>query len=602
MRQGIRVRPFSVFVLAVATVLLVGVSEDAEARRGRSVVIDGGVGWSDDSPPLSLQGDQSSQEICIQVPAQPLPQGCAFPRLVDFPLNIGGTFYSKMWVHENGFLSFGHLVTDAPMSYVPNLASLEPIQGNLVAPFYSDIATNIDCDPLVGCEVSLSYYPDGNEEEDDTITKGFRITWGIDPSTPNDNTAELIGVPRAGGDLTRLNRFQVQILDRADQGSPGDFDLLFNYDYLMWANDAGSASPTLIGFKLGPYRLEFNRYYTSFKGYSDGDNGPPALPADIPECDPDTAVLAAFSPGDPFVCNWITIRFRNGTPTLVDYTAGLTLTADQSATQRYSGEASSLKWTVNNAGPDASTHGKLMVTVPDGVSLVTASASGCTQNGTTIDCPLPTINAATSHEVNVPVTSSATGAVAMTAILTAAQWDPDESDNERPLNIDLLANADIRVDSCTGSTTLVEGDSFALSCQVTNLGPQVATDLQVAMTLPPFITFTSSSNCSASGGTLTCSAINLAVGANITFTVQARAASAGTGSLSAAVAGATAPVDRTASNNQGSATVTAAARPATPPPSPSSGGGGGGGALGALPLAVIGMLLMGRRRRSGAIG
>ncbi len=123
---------------------------------------------------------------------------------VDF---FGGT-YSSLYVNNNGNITF-----DSPLStYTPfPLLSTSRV---IVAPFFGDVDTrSLGSDAVTYGQATFGSRP------------AFCVNW--------DN----VGYYSNGADKT--NSFQLMLVDRSNI-SPGDFDIIFNFDRVEW--EAGSAS------------------------------------------------------------------------------------------------------------------------------------------------------------------------------------------------------------------------------------------------------------------------------------------------------------------------------------------------------------------------
>jgi hypothetical protein len=136
---------------------------------------------------------------------------------LPFSINFFGTTYSSLWVNNNGNVTFTGPLGD----FTP-----DPIVTNgmpMIAPFWADVDTRGDGSGLV------SY---------GTTTFGgapaFCVLW------PN--------VGYFAGHTDKLNSFQLLLIDRSSGNSPGDFDIMMNYDQVQWeTGDASGGSGGLGG-------------------------------------------------------------------------------------------------------------------------------------------------------------------------------------------------------------------------------------------------------------------------------------------------------------------------------------------------------------------
>jgi uncharacterized repeat protein (TIGR01451 family) len=87
--------------------------------------------------------------------------------------------------------------------------------------------------------------------------------------------------------------------------------------------------------------------------------------------------------------------------------------------------------TVTNNGPNPATAAQLNATLPDGSSLVSATAAQgtCAANGTAIECALGSLTSGASTAVTIVVTPSLTGPVALTASVTSGIPDTPLTNN-----------------------------------------------------------------------------------------------------------------------------------------------------------------------------
>jgi hypothetical protein len=534
MRQGIPVRLSAVFVTATFVACLF--SDDAfAARRARGGSIDQGQGWSVDAflalnPPPQPDADDL-KPLCIDDAAA--AGDCLAD--INFKMNVGGVFFKRLWIDENGFVTLG-TATDTRVPFVPTrseVASFAPAD-DVVAIFHSDLFSkpNVACGANTNedCDVSYSVYtPNGNPAP---FIKGAKVSWGVYGN--NGDTGNEEGVERGDEDPldpTKRNVLQLRFLVR-DGFADGDFDIEFNYGRandelgsIAWEHAPSPAGRTLIGFKLGPYTLDLGKYYTSYVGEDPTDCELPELPAN--------PTGGWFSPDEKFICNQVVVRFTGGVPELLGYTAGLTLDAPDSPAQAFSGETQSLIWTVHNAGPDPATGVMLDVEIPAGVTVATTPATNCTRNATNIRCPIGDIAANASASVTVPVRSTETGVMQARGTATASQFDP--TGNTGSVDVDLQANADVGIDSCTAPASVVQGNPATVSCVVSNAGPQSATNVRLTLTLPSMVRFASSATCSLSGASVVCDVANLAVGATMSFSAELNTTASGTGNVTGAV-------------------------------------------------------------------
>ncbi len=187
----------------------------------------------------------------------------------------------------------------------------------------------------------------------------------------------------------------------------------------------------------------------------------------------------------------------------------------------------------------------------------------------------------------------------------------------------IVRNANVSIDKSVSQATATAGDQFNWILDITNHGPDLATNLVVSDTIPAAFevigTFpTAGLGCTNTANSVQCTAASLANGATVRAVVQVRVlASAAAGAVTNTATVVTESTDPDTSDNTDSASVTVTAAgsqapvpPAAPTP-PASGGGavslprtGNGSVGGPLTLASllfgggIFSLVIARRRRA----
>lgn len=147
---------------------------------------------------------------------------------IGFPVNLSGNIFSQLHVDTNGFVLFNATppaIFDYPALRLDTTAQL------LIAPFLSDVDTRNPGSDLV----TYGQTTFGSRS-------AFCVSWG---------GARGVGYFDAKAD--KLNRFQLLLVDRSDQGI-GDIDIIMNYDQIAWDEPEdciGGVCPTFIGFSTG---------------------------------------------------------------------------------------------------------------------------------------------------------------------------------------------------------------------------------------------------------------------------------------------------------------------------------------------------------------
>ncbi len=186
------------------------------------------------------------------------------------------------------------------------------------------------------------------------------------------------------------------------------------------------------------------------------------------------------------------------------------------------GETISYTITVANAGPSTAT--SIQVTdTPTNLSITSVTGSGCAA----LPCTIASLASGANTTINVTATITAVGSFDNTANATAAEFDPDTTNNTDSVanGGTAVASADVSlVKTLTTPGSFVIGESIVYTLFVANAGPSTATNVQVTDTPSNLsITNVSGGGCSA----LPCTIASLASGANVTITVTATITAAG---------------------------------------------------------------------------
>src|SRR3990170_2194784 len=204
-------------VAAVSGVVLAGGMGDSGgvAHAGTAAAIKGLAGCGNNSLPRNEDGSSAAVPI-------------------GFPVNFFGQTYTSVFVNNNGNVTF-----DDPLgTYTPfNLLSTTQV---IIAPFFADVDTRGEGSGVV------TY---GRDTLDGNAV--FCVNWHT--------------VGYYGYHADKLNDFQLLLIERADQ-SPGDFDIMMNYNQVQW--ETGDYSGGTNGLGGSPARV----------GYSNGSDTALELP------------------------------------------------------------------------------------------------------------------------------------------------------------------------------------------------------------------------------------------------------------------------------------------------------------------------------------
>ena len=131
---------------------------------------------------------------------------------LPFPVNFFSKTFNSLWVNNNGNVTF-----DAPLrTFTP--FGLLSTSSEIIAPFFADV---------------------------DTRGSSNVVTYGSGPIDSAGNPAYFCvnwsNVGYYSQHDEKANSFQLLLVDRSAQtGTPGDFDIVFNYDKIQW--ETGDAS------------------------------------------------------------------------------------------------------------------------------------------------------------------------------------------------------------------------------------------------------------------------------------------------------------------------------------------------------------------------
>jgi uncharacterized repeat protein (TIGR01451 family) len=181
--------------------------------------------------------------------------------------------------------------------------------------------------------------------------------------------------------------------------------------------------------------------------------------------------------------------------------------------------------TVGNAGPSIATGVRITDTLPSGVTFVATDAS-CTPSGTTVLCPIGTLNVGQVVSRTFTVRAPANGAtVTNTAIVRANEVDDNLADNSGSEQTLIESIAELTIEK-TGPETATRDVPFSYLLRVNNGGPSTAIGVNVldpmpaGMVLDGWSIVSGSGSCSRTGPndqTLSCQFGS--IGANATHEV-----------------------------------------------------------------------------------
>ena len=146
---------------------------------------------------------------------------------------------------------------------------------------------------------------------------------------------------------------------------------------------------------------------------------------------------------------------------------------------------------VTNRGPASASSVVVTDTLPAGVTFVSASGSGATNNGV-VSWSLGTLTNNQVTNLILTVTAPLTGTLTNVASVSSPTGDPNLTNNVTPPVVTSVTPlADVSV-SKTGPAGIIFGTNFNYTITVSNAGPSTATTLSVTDSLPAGLMFLSS--------------------------------------------------------------------------------------------------------------
>jgi uncharacterized repeat protein (TIGR01451 family) len=219
-----------------------------------------------------------------------------------------------------------------------------------------------------------------------------------------------------------------------------------------------------------------------------------------------------------------------------------------------------------NGSSSQATNVVLTSTLPASSTFVSATtpvgSGSCTQSGGTVTCNWATIAPSSTYYAYITVTPTAAGSLSLTSTVSAAQSDPNTSNNSGSKAVTVNSQIDLGFSNMTVSPdpmTLGTGD-VQFFVQFTNGSTSQATNVVLTSTIPASSTFVSattpvgSGSCSQSAGTVTCNWASIAPGSSYYAYITVTPTAGGVLTLSSNVSATQS--DPNTSNNSGSKAVT----------------------------------------------
>jgi uncharacterized repeat protein (TIGR01451 family) len=257
---------------------------------------------------------------------------------------------------------------------------------------------------------------------------------------------------------------------------------------------------------------------------------------------------------------------NTATATTAIGTADLSVTLLDAPNPVVAGETLTYTIEVTNHGPDGATGVTLTDALPSGVELVTAvpGSPTCTETAGTLTCNLGDLAASASTQISIITTvdSTATGALANTATVSASEYDGNQTNNSAAASTQVNLEADLQISLTDGTTVITAGELLTYTITVNNAGPSAVSGATVTDNFPAdfsSVTWT----CAGTGGGV-CAAgngsgnvnteVDLPVNGQAVFTAVGTIANTATGLLvnEASVAAPNGVTDPNVNNNTAS--------------------------------------------------
>ncbi|GAA0596159.1 DUF11 domain-containing protein [Kribbella sandramycini] len=225
------------------------------------------------------------------------------------------------------------------------------------------------------------------------------------------------------------------------------------------------------------------------------------------------------------------------------------------------------KLVAHNNGPSVAQNVAVTDTLPDGVTLVSATSTqgACTSSPGKVDCAIGEVASGAEATITVVVRVPATTALTNVATVTSTTSDPNPGNNSATVTTPVTRSADLQLQKAVAPTGPAPGEKVKYTLTIRNNGPSDAEQVRIADSLPAGLTILdvqvpAPAVCSAAGQDVSCVVDRLAGKATLVVQVTAVLDSAYQGGpLTNTAAVSSATPDPDPSNNTGTATVTPAA-------------------------------------------
>lgn len=275
--------------------------------------------------------------------------------------------------------------------------------------------------------------------------------------------------------------------------------------------------------------------------------------------------VASTDLGNPLTVVPATLIVEDGAPG-VDLAVAVTESADPVQ----AGTTLSYTVSVDNEGTVAATDVSVTATLGAGLSYSGASGAGWTCNAAAgvVSCALAGGVAAAGSAVDlvINVTPLSAGSISTTFAVASAESDTDPANNEVTVTSTVTAAAavDLTLSASATPAGITAGDNFVFNANVTSVGTDPATGVEVAISLPAGVSYVSAAGagwtCEAAASDVVCSlASTLTPGAAPALAVTLSTTAEATGTVSVSAVVSSTEADSNGGNNAASASVTVSA-------------------------------------------
>ncbi|WP_177428228.1 beta-propeller fold lactonase family protein [Candidatus Venteria ishoeyi] len=191
--------------------------------------------------------------------------------------------------------------------------------------------------------------------------------------------------------------------------------------------------------------------------------------------------------------------------------ADLQISAEAAPAQPSTGQDITYSLTASNTGLDDATGVVLTASLDPGLNPVTAMSSKgapCTIAGQNVLCQIGALLKNTQASVTITATPVEQGELSLRSTLNATQVDPDETNNQSVLTLDVLGTANLMINMTTDAAIVAQEADVTYQITVTNGGPDSATQVTLTNILPASLSFVSGNfngqACVDNSGVVTC--------------------------------------------------------------------------------------------------